>query len=180
VIEFEPRNPSRRPLFPRILKKEITTTRSTTLIPLDYRIPQRIGSFHVSLKWRLVLFANQYTPAAVFLIWDSLFLGREILYEFCLCLTSAHLKRIRLSGEKSTAEQIQNWDQWNCEELVKDAVKSLDERRIMGILDIGWGELQFSSLECLLLFSSINMVQWAQIVFKLRFRFLVDDGPFID
>jgi hypothetical protein len=101
-----------------------------TQVPEIYRrLPERVGSFHFSLKWRLVLFADQHTAAEVFLIWDSIFLRKEILDEFFVCLTSAHLKQIRLSGEKSTVEQIQNWDQWNCEELVTDAVKSLDEKR---------------------------------------------------
>jgi hypothetical protein len=93
-------------------------------------LPSQIGSFHFCLKWRLILFACEHSAAEIFLIWDALFLRKDKLETFFAHLTMAHLRQMRVAPGLNVLEQIQNWEKWDCERIVRESVQTFEPVRL--------------------------------------------------
>jgi hypothetical protein len=100
-------------------------------LPLQWGLlPADTGSFHFSLKWRLIFFACEHSASEIFLIWDALFLRKDRLERYFVHLTMAHFKQIRMYPGPNVLEQIQTWVNWDCEKLVRESVETFEPRKI--------------------------------------------------
>ena len=80
-------------------------------------------SFHIALRWEIIMFADEYPPLQIFLLWDQFLVNKDNYKEFSFNLCIAHMEqapKIPLP-DASLLETIQNYKDWKLKEAIERA-----------------------------------------------------------
>jgi hypothetical protein len=86
-------------------------------------------SLHYALRWRLLLFSEEHPVREVFVLWDAIFAAKDSVDAFFEDLMVAHLRQIKIGGDRGLVERIQKHRDWDCEELLWGAWEDFRARR---------------------------------------------------
>ena len=77
-------------------------------------------SFHFALMWEIIMFADEYPPLQIFLLWDQFIVNKDNYKEFSFNLCIAHVEQAPKipNPDSSLLETIQNYKDWK----LKDAI----------------------------------------------------------
>ena len=102
-----------------------------------YEIP--VSSVDFASNWAGVLFADNHTPLSCLLIWDHILLHQKDFKRFFNAIISAHLKQVPEYDEPTDQlAAIQNFGDWNIEELIDEAERQTHDPIIKKISITGF------------------------------------------